>query len=50
MSVTLEDLKKKKRRIGVATGQSKVECICGAIRGGIINIHNYRMKRRQGMS
>lgn len=38
VSVTMEDLKKKKRRIGVATGQSKVECICGAIRGGIINI------------
>ena len=32
------ELKKKKRRIGVASGQSKVECICGAIRGKIINV------------
>lgn len=38
VSVPLAELKKKKRRIGVASGQSKVECICGAIRGKIINV------------
>ena len=38
VSVPLKELKKKKKRIGVAAGQSKVECICGAIRGNIINI------------
>lgn len=38
VSVPLDELKKKKTRIGVATGQSKVECICGAIRGKIINV------------
>ncbi len=38
VAVPLEVLKHKKYRIGVATGQSKVECICGAIRGEIINV------------
>lgn len=38
VSVPLEKIKEKKRRIGVAVGQSKVECICAAIRGKIINV------------
>lgn len=38
VSVPLEVIKKKEHRIGVAVGQNKVECICAAIRGKIINV------------
>jgi deoxyribonucleoside regulator len=34
----LEDIKKKDYRIGVAAGGHKVDCICGALNGGYINV------------
>lgn len=38
MAVPLDVIKKKKTRIGVACGQSRVECICAAIRAEIVNV------------
>ncbi|MCI9076086.1 MAG: sugar-binding transcriptional regulator [Dorea sp.] len=38
MAVPLDIIKKKKTRIGVACGQSRVECICAAIRAEIVNV------------
>ena len=38
MAVPLESIKAKKYRIGVAQGFSKVDSLCGALRGGIINV------------
>lgn len=38
MSVPLDVIKKKKVRIGVACGQSKVDSICASIRAEIINV------------
>ena len=38
MAVPLEDIKKKKYRIGVGQGFSKVDAFCGALRGSIINV------------
>lgn len=38
VSVPLEKIREKEQRIGVAAGQSKVECICAAIKGRIINV------------
>lgn len=38
MAVPLDVIKKKKIRIGVACGESKVECICAAIRAEIVNV------------
>lgn len=38
MAVPLDIIKKKKIRIGVASGESRVECICAAIRAEIINV------------
>lgn len=38
MAVPLDIIRKKKTRIGVACGQSRVECICAAIRAEIINV------------
>ncbi len=38
MAVPLDCIKKKKYRIGVAQGFSKVNSLCGALRGGIINV------------
>lgn len=36
IAVSLENIRKKRFRIGVAEGRSKVDSICGAINGGII--------------
>ncbi len=38
IAVPLENIKQKEYRIGVALGQSKVNCICGALNGGYINV------------
>lgn len=38
MAVPLDVIRRKKARIGVACGQSRVECICAAIRAEIINV------------
>lgn len=38
IAVPLENIKEKEYRIGVAQGQSKVDCICGALNGGYINV------------
>ena len=38
MAVPLESIKAKQYRIGVAQGFSKVDSLCGALRGGIINV------------
>ena len=38
MAVSLENIKNKKYRIGVAQGFSKADSLCGALRGGIINV------------
>lgn len=38
VAVPLEIIKQKKYRIGVAQGLSKVDCILGALNGGIINV------------
>ena len=38
MAVPLDIIRKKKTRIGVACGESRVECICAAIRAEIINV------------
>ncbi len=38
MAIPLESIKKKKYRIGVAQGFSKAKALCGALRGGIINV------------
>ena len=38
MAVPLDNIKKKKYRIGVGQGFSKVDSLCGALRGGIINV------------
>ena len=38
IAIPLETIKDMEYRIGVAVGQSKVECICGALRGGIVNV------------
>ena len=38
MGISLEALKEKEQRICVAQGFSKVNSICGALRGGIINV------------
>jgi deoxyribonucleoside regulator len=37
MSLPLEDIKKKKMRIGIAVGLEKVNAIIGALRGKIFN-------------
>lgn len=38
IAISLEDLRKKKYRIGVAQGMSKVESIRGALNSGILNV------------
>lgn len=38
IAIPLEDIKKKKYRIGVAQGLSKVDSILGALNGGYINV------------
>lgn len=38
IAVPLEVIKQKEYRIGVAIGQSKVDSICGALRGGLVNV------------
>ncbi len=38
MAVPLDVIRQKEYRIGVAQGVSKVESICGALNGGIVNV------------
>ena len=38
LAIPLDVIKKKKYRIGVAQGFSKADSLCGALRGGIINV------------
>lgn len=38
IATPLENIKAKEHRIGVAMGLSKVECICGALRAGLLNV------------
>ncbi len=38
IAVPLANIREKEYRIGVAMGQSKVNCICGALNGGCINV------------
>ena len=38
VAVSYEEIKKVDTRIGVAIGESKVESILGALRGGVVNV------------
>ncbi len=38
IAIELDQLKQKEYRIGVASGDNKVKCIVGALRGGFLNI------------
>lgn len=38
IAVSLDNIKAKEYRIGVAIGKSKIDSICGALRGNIVNV------------